>query len=152
MSSSETARYSLDFDPECPTCEVRSAHLPEVGVWACPYCGRCAITYSEDGNEAVLDYPPGGDDPVQCIKILGEFATHDGLKAMLGSPYASKDDLHDLPRESTSRRWNPDRSAWTVDADAIPEVKEHLREAGWPVIDLVRLRSERDPGDRSDGE
>jgi hypothetical protein len=62
---------------------------------------------------------------------------------MLGTPYASKDDLLSLPRESTSRRWNPDRSAWTVDADAIREVKKHLREAGWPVIDLLRLRRER---------
>jgi hypothetical protein len=89
-----------------------------------------------------------GDDPVECIKVLDEFASHDGLKSMLGTPYESKDDLLDLPQESTSRRWNPDRSAWTVDADSIQEVKEHLREAGWPVIDLVQLRRER----RQEGE
>ncbi|EMA55991.1 hypothetical protein [Halococcus thailandensis] len=62
---------------------------------------------------------------------------------MLGTPYESKDDLLDLPQESTSRRWNPERSAWTVDTNAITEVKEHLREVGWPVIDLVDLRRER---------
>lgn len=136
-------RYSLSFDPDCPTCEVPSAHLPEIGVWVCPYCGRCAIEYTEKADGEILDYLPGGDDPVEAIKVLGEFSSHDGLKSLLGTPYESKDDLLDLPRESTSRRWNPDRSAWTVDTSAIQEVKEHLREADWPVIDLVQLRRER---------
>jgi hypothetical protein len=140
---SDDTQYSLDFHPDCPTCGVSSVHLPEIGVWTCPYCGRCAIEYNTKTEGEVLDYLPSGDDPVECIKVLGEFASHDGLKAMLGTPYESKDDLLDLPQESTSRRWNPDRSAWTVDASAIQEVKEHLREAGWPVIDLVQLRRER---------
>lgn len=140
---SGSTRYSLDFHPDCPACGVSSAHFPEIGVWICPYCGRCAIEYIDTVDGPVLDYLLGGDDPVDSIKVLGEFSSHEGLKSMLGTPYASKDDLLDLPRESTSRRWNPDRSAWTVDADAIREVKKHLREAGWPVIDLVRLRRER---------
>jgi hypothetical protein len=140
---SDSTRYSFDFHSDCPTCGVSSVHLPEIGVWVCPFCGRLAIEYNEKPKGEVLDYLPGGDDPVECIKILGVFSSHDGLKALLGTPYESKSDLHNLPRESTSRRWNPDRSGWTVDASAIDEVKEHLREAGWPVIDLVRLRRER---------
>ena len=140
---SGSTRYSLDFHPDCSTCGVSSAHFSEIGVWVCPYCGRCAIEYTDTAAGPVLDYLPGGDDPIDLVKVLGEFSSHDGLKSMLGTPYESKDDLLDLPRESTSRRWNPERSAWTVDADAIREVKEHLREAGWPVIDLVRLRRER---------
>lgn len=80
---------------------------------------------------------------MKSTKVLGGFPSHDGLKLMLGTPFKSKGDLLDLPRESTSRRWNPDRSAWTVDADAIQEVKEQLREGGWPVVDLVHLRHER---------
>jgi predicted RNA-binding Zn-ribbon protein involved in translation (DUF1610 family) len=139
----DTARYSLSFDPDCPTCSEPVKHLPNIGVWACPYCGRLAIEYTDTADGPVLDYLPSGDDPVETIKVLGEFATHDGLKAMLGTPFESKDDLLDLPRESTNRRWNPDRSAWTVDTDAIQEVKAHLREAGWPVIDLVQLRRDR---------
>lgn len=139
----DTSSYSLDFHPDCPTCAEPSGHIPELGVWACPFCGRLAIEYTDTADGPVLDYLPGGDDPVECIKILGVFSSHDGLKAMLGTPFESKDDLLDLPRESTSRRWNPDRSAWTVDADAIQEVTEHLCEAGWPVVDLVRLRRER---------
>lgn len=143
-----TTRYSLDFHPECPMCGISSAHIPDLGVWACPQCGRCAVGYNTKTEGEVLDFQPGGDDPVAAIKILGEFSSHDGLKAMLGTPYESKPDLLDLPRESTSRRWNPDRSAWTIDADATEEAKEHLREAGWPVIDLVQLRRER----RQEGE
>lgn len=144
----DTTRYTLSFDPDCPTCDEPSVHLPNIGVWVCPFCGRLAIEYNEKPEGEVLDFLPGGDDPIDAIKILGEFASHDGLKAMLGTPYESKDDLHNLSRESTSRRWNPDRSAWTVDANSIQEVKEHLRESGWPVIDLVQLRRER----RQEGE
>jgi hypothetical protein len=142
---SDSTRYSFDFHPDCPTCAEPSEHIPEIGVWVCPFCGRLAIEYTDTAGSPVLDYLPGGDDPVEVIKVLGEFSSHDGLKAMLGMPYKSKDDLLDLPQESTSRRWNSDRSAWTVDASAIQEVKEHLREAGWPVpvIDLVQLRRER---------
>jgi hypothetical protein len=139
----DTTRYSLSFDPDCPTCEEPSAHLPSVGVWVCPFCGRLAVEYTDTPDGAVLDYLPGGDDPVESIKVLGEFASHDGLKAMLGTPYESKDDLLALPQESTSRRWNPERSAWTVDASAMQELKDHLRGAGWPVIDLVQLRRDR---------
>lgn len=138
----DSSRYSLSFDPNCPTCGEPSEHLSGIGVWICPFCGRCAIEYTEVPEGEVLDFLPGGD-PVEVIKILGEFSSHDGLKSMLGTPFESKDDLLDLSRESTSRRWNPERKAWTVDADSIQEVKEHLREAGWPVIDLVRLRRER---------
>jgi hypothetical protein len=140
---SDSTRYSLSFDPDCPTCSRTSAHLPSIGVWACPFCGRLAIEYIDTADGPVLDYLPGGDDPVESIKILGEFSSHDGLKSMLGTPYESKPDLLDLSQESTSRRWNPERSAWTVDANAITEVKEHLREAGWSVVDLVHLRRER---------
>lgn len=140
---SDDTRYTLDFHPDCPTCDEQAVHLPTIGVWACPYCGRLAIEYTDTADGPVLDYLPAGDDPVETIKILGEFSSHDGLKAMLGTPYESKDDLLDLPRESTSRRWNPDRSAWTVAASALQEVKEHLRAAGWPVIDLVQLRHKR---------
>lgn len=139
----DSSRYSLSFDPDCPTCGEPSEHLSEIGVWVCPFCGRLAIEYNEKPEGEVLDFLSGGDDPVEVIKILGEFASHDGLKAMLGTPYESKADLLDLPRKSTSRRWNPERKAWTVDADAIQEVKERLREAGWPVVDLIRLRRER---------
>lgn len=139
----DSTRYSLDFHPDCPTCDTPSAHLPSVGVWVCPFCGRFAIEYTDTADGPVLDYLPGGDDPVESIKILGEFSSHDGLKAMLGTPYESKDDLLDLSQESTSRRWNPERSAWTVDANAMEDVKDQLREAGWPVVDLVGLRRER---------
>ncbi|WP_273837523.1 hypothetical protein [Halococcus sp. PRR34] len=139
----DTTRYSLDFDPTCPTCDEPSAHRADLGVWICPYCGRLAIEYTDTLDGPVLEYLPSGDDPVECIKVLGEIATHNGPKAMLGSPFASKEDLLDLPQESTSRRWNPDRSAWTVDASAIREVKEQLRDAGWPVVDLVQRRRER---------
>lgn len=145
---SESTRYSLDFHPDCPTCDEPSEHIPEIGVWVCPFCGRLAVEYTDTADGPVLDYLPGGDDPVEAIKILGKFSSHDGLKSMLGTPYESKDDLLDLPRESTSRRWNPERSAWTVDASAIQEVKAHLREAGWSVVDLVQLRRER----RQEGE
>jgi hypothetical protein len=127
---SDSARYSLSFDPDCPTCGEPSEHIPEIGVWACPFCGRLTIEYTDTADGPVLDYLPGGNDPMKSIKVLGEFSSHDGLKLMLGTPFESKGDLLDLPRESTSRRWNPDRSAWTVDADAIQEVKEQLREAG----------------------
>lgn len=139
----DSSRYSFDFHPNCPTCDEASVHLSGIGVWVCPFCGRLAVEYNEKPEGEVLDFLPGGDDPIDAIKVLGEFSSHDGLKSMLGTPFESKDDLLDLPRESTSRRWNPDRSAWTVDADSIQGVKEHLREAGWPVVDLVRLRRER---------
>ena len=112
---SGSTRYSLDFHSDCPTCGVSSAHFPEIGVWVCPYCGRCAIEYNDTADGPVLDYLPGGDDPVDSSKILDEFSSHEELKSMLGTPYASKDDLLSLPRESMNRRWNPDRSAWTVD-------------------------------------
>ena len=139
----DTTRYTFNFDPDCPTCDEPSEHLPEIGVWVCPYCGRLAIEYERSDDGPMLDYSLSGDDPVETIKVLGEFSTSDGLKAMLGTPYSSKDDLLALPQASTSRRWNPNRSAWTVDANAIEEVKDHLRKADWPVIDLVNLRRER---------
>lgn len=144
---SDSTRYSLSFDPDCPTCDKPSAHLPSIGVWACPFCGRLAIEYIDTADGPVLDYLPGGDDPVESIKVLGEFSSHNGLKAMLGTPYESKDDLLNLPQESTSRRWNLERSAWTVDTNAIAEVKKHLREAGRSVVDLVDLRRERRQAD-----
>lgn len=143
MSDSDTTRYSLDFDPNCPTCDEPSTHRSDLGVWSCPYCGRLAIEYNDTSDGPMLEYLPSGDDPVECIKVLGEIATHNGMKAMLGTPFASKEDLFDLPQESTSRRWNPDRSAWTVDASAIQGVKEQLRDAGWPVVDLVQIHHER---------
>ena len=139
----DTTRYTFGFDPDCPTCHEPSEHLPEIGVWVCPYCGRLAIEYERTDDGPMLDYSLSGDDPVETIKVLGEFSTSDGLKAMLGTPYSSKDDLLALSQTSTSRRWNPNRSAWTVDANAIDEVKDHLRKAGWSVIDLVNLRRER---------
>lgn len=139
----DTTRYTFNFDPDCPTCDEPSEHLPEIGVWVCPYCGRLAIEYEETTDGPMLEYSLSGEDPIETVKILGEFSTYDGLKAMLGTPYSSKDDLLALPQASTSRRWNPDRSAWTVDANAIQEVKSHLREAGWPMIDLVKLRRDR---------
>ena len=139
----DTTRYTFDFDPDCPTCHEPSEHLPVIGVWVCPYCGRLAIEYERTDNGPMLAYSLSGDDPVETIKVLGEFSTSDGLKAMLGTPYSSKDDLLALSQATTSRRWNPNRSAWTVDANAIDEVKDHLREADWPVIDLVTLRHER---------
>lgn len=138
----DTTRYTFNFDPDCPTCGEPSEHVPEIGVWACPYCGRLAIEYQETDDGPMLDCALSGDDPVETIKVLGEFSTSDGLKAMLGTPYSSKDDLLALS-QTTNRRWNPNRSAWTVDANAIEEVKDHLRESGWPMIDLVNLRRER---------
>lgn len=141
---SETSRYATAPTPDCVTCHESSEHFPEIGVWACPFCGRLAIEYEDTAaNGPVLSYEPQGDDPIHVIKVLGEIATHNGLKRMLGTPYHSKDDLLDLPMDATGRRWNPDRSAWTVDADAIGRVKDHLRDAGWPVIDFVKLRRER---------
>lgn len=143
MSGSDTTRYSLDFHPYCPTCDEPSAHCSDLGVWVCPYCGRLAIEYTDTPDGPILEYLLSGGDPVECIKVLGEIATHNGLKAMLGSPFASKEDLLALSMASTGRRWNPDRSAWTVDVNAIQEVKDKLRDAGWPMVDLVQLRRER---------
>ena len=139
----DTTRYTFDFDPDCPTCREPSDHLPGIGVWVCPYCGRLAIEYERTDDGPMLDYSLSGDDPVETIKVLGEFSTSDGLKVMLGTPYSSKDDLLALSQATTNRRWNPNRSAWTVDANAIDEVKNHLREADWPLIDLVTLRRKR---------
>jgi hypothetical protein len=45
---------------------------------------------------------------------------------MLGTPYAAKDDLLDLSRNTTDRRWNLNRSAWTMNASAIETVTAQL--------------------------
>lgn len=102
-SLSETTRYSLSFHSECPTCETRSTHDAGSGVWVCPYCGRLAIDYETVDGRPVLNYGLANDESVRTIKVLGGFATQDGLKAMFGTPYAAKDDLPDFACETTDR-------------------------------------------------
>jgi predicted RNA-binding Zn-ribbon protein involved in translation (DUF1610 family) len=143
----ETSRFAAAPTPDCVGCHEPSEHLSEIGVWVCPYCGDMAIEYRETAaNGPVLKTSPTGDEPVDTIKILGEVAMEGGLKAVLDTPFASKDDFLELSIPATGRRWDPGRSAWIVDAAATEHVKEHLREADWPVIDLVQLRRERRGG------
>lgn len=51
---SGSTRYSPDFHPDCPAYGVSSAHFPEIGIWVCPYCGRCAIEYNDTADGPVL--------------------------------------------------------------------------------------------------
>lgn len=56
-----------------------------------------------------------------------------GRKAVLDSPYDAKDAIKALEWDETHRSWDPERSAWTVDASALPAVAESLRDDGWPL-------------------
>ena len=55
-SVTASTRYTLDFHPDCPTCGEQAAHLPTIGVLACPYCGCLAIDYTDTVDGPVLDY------------------------------------------------------------------------------------------------
>jgi hypothetical protein len=60
-----------------------------------------------------------GHAPVATITVLGECATHDGLQAMPSAPVAANDDVRALSLAPTGRQWQPNRSAWTVQAHVI---------------------------------
>jgi len=137
--SAMSASGVAEIVPHCGTCDADTEHYPDIGVWACPFCGNVSPShYNTDRGPILAD-----EDPVtDVIVVRGLLSSKAGLKAVLDTPYRAKEDLLDLPQK-TSRRWNPDLDSWTVMAHSRGLAASHLEEAGWPVIDLVELRRAR---------
>lgn len=135
----QTFGLSPQTTPTCFRCDVPTHHVPEGGFWVCPYCSEASTNHMATGNGPVLGRANPETEP---ILVIGTLATKDGLRAVLRSPFVSKEDLEDLPDEADGR-WNPNRTAWTINADAVDVLEEHMEERGWPVVDLVTLREKR---------
>jgi hypothetical protein len=128
--------------PTCFRCDVPTHHVPDGGFWVCPYCSEASTNHKTTTDGPVLGRADPERDP---ILVVGEIATKDGLRAMLRTPFSSKEDLKTLPDEADAR-WNPNRTVWTVAADAVSILEEHMDSLGWTVVDLVMLREERSSG------
>jgi hypothetical protein len=72
----------------------------------------------------------GNGPTVTADRIL---QTEYGPKVGIDSPYEAKDAIKALDFDETHRSWDSQKEIWTVDLDAIDQVREKLTDEGFKI-------------------
>lgn len=130
---------------ECHSpCRGTGYYIERHDVYACPRCGDVAYADNVETTSSGKELLAGGDEE-DFVRIVGEVVLdtkYVGPMAVVKAPYDASDAIKTLDFRETERQWSEEIDHWIVRTRYRDALVEAVEDAGFPAVDLVRIRRE----------